>query len=71
MQTAQHIIDRLALRLHPEGGWYSETWREDCAPNDRSVCSAIYYLLEAARHQTGIGSMRPKFGTFMPERLCA
>ena len=44
------LVDQLGLRPHPEGGWFTETWRA-CASLDtgrgpRATASAIYYLLE-------------------------
>lgn len=39
------IIESLSMQPHPEGGWYTETFRDDDAA--RSVHStAIYFLLE-------------------------
>jgi len=46
-REAQALIERLGLTPHPEGGWYRETWRADCAPGDRAVGTAILFLLEA------------------------
>ena len=46
--TAAEIIKTLNLKPHPEGGWYSETWRDPTLP--RATGTAIYFLLEA--HQT-------------------
>ena len=54
--TAAELIERLGLVRHPEGGWYRETYRsagaipgallpERCE-GERSICSAIYFLLE-------------------------
>jgi predicted cupin superfamily sugar epimerase len=44
--TAAEIIARLALKPHPEGGYFRETF---CDPrldaNGRSVSTAIYFLL--------------------------
>jgi predicted cupin superfamily sugar epimerase len=55
--TAAEWIERLALRRHPEGGWYRETYRsaERIAadalparfPASRTFSTAIYYLLGA------------------------
>lgn len=43
---ARAIIDALGLRPHPEGGWYTETWRApDPAGGGRPTGSAILYLL--------------------------
>ena len=45
---AASIIKALDMKPHPEGGWYSETFRD--APNgDRGASTAIYYLLEAGQ----------------------
>jgi uncharacterized protein len=44
---ASEIIDSLGLVPHPEGGWYSETWRHDEGPDGRGHASAIYFLLVA------------------------
>lgn len=51
--TAQDWISRLALRPHPEGGWYVETYRSglEVAPAGEGFVSAvtsIHYLLEGA-----------------------
>lgn len=43
--TPAEIIKTLNLQPHPEGGWYSETWRGDEPP--RASGTAIYFLLEA------------------------
>jgi predicted cupin superfamily sugar epimerase len=50
------VVERLNLARHPEGGWYRETYRSaesipaDAVPDrfngDRSVSTAIYFLLE-------------------------
>jgi predicted cupin superfamily sugar epimerase len=47
----KNIIDKLHLKPHPEGGYYSETYRSaerviNNEGNKRSVCTAIYYMLE-------------------------
>ncbi len=44
---ANEIIATLGLRRHPEGGWYTETWREPAPDGERSASTAIYYLLRA------------------------
>jgi predicted cupin superfamily sugar epimerase len=49
--NAKNIIDKLHLKPHPEGGYYSETYRSaesliNNEGNKRSVCTAIYYMLE-------------------------
>lgn len=46
MSEAQHIIARLGLQPHPEGGWYRETWRAPAADGERASGTAIYFLLE-------------------------
>jgi len=55
--TAQDWIARLALKRHPEGGWYRETYRSServeaaALPprfgGPRALSTAIYYLLRA------------------------
>jgi predicted cupin superfamily sugar epimerase len=47
--TARAVIARLNLAPHPEGGWYSETWRAEAAPGERAGGTAILYLLEAGQ----------------------
>ncbi|MDQ0456560.1 cupin domain-containing protein [Rhizobium paknamense] len=42
---AQDIIAALAMQPHPEGGWYTETFR-DAPEGGRGHSTAIYYLLE-------------------------
>jgi predicted cupin superfamily sugar epimerase len=44
---ARAVIETLGLRPHPEGGWYTETWRAPAAGDERAVGSAIIYLLAA------------------------
>lgn len=41
------IIATLAMRPHPEGGHYAETYRAPAAAGERAVCTAIYFLLQA------------------------
>lgn len=43
--TASDIIRLLDLRPHPEGGHYRETLRDPIRYGDRSVSTAIYFLL--------------------------
>lgn len=45
--TAEEIIAHLNLRPHPEGGYYRETWREDCPKDQRAAGTCIYFLLRA------------------------
>ena len=42
------LIDRLGLQPHPEGGWFSETWRHQPHDGERGSGTAIYFLLRAA-----------------------
>ncbi|HLP51181.1 MAG TPA: cupin domain-containing protein [Chitinophagales bacterium] len=54
--NAQYFVDRYRMQLHPEGGWFKETYRSDeiilkeHLPNrfsdGRSFCTGIYFLLE-------------------------
>lgn len=44
---AQAIVSALGLRPHPEGGYYSETFRDPLPPRERGHSTAIYYLLES------------------------
>lgn len=41
--SAAEIVERLQMQPHPEGGYYTETFRDDAS-------TAIYYLLEAGDH---------------------
>ena len=43
---AADIIKALAMQPHPEGGWYTETYRDEHG-GERGHSTAIYYLLEA------------------------
>jgi uncharacterized protein len=47
---AAALIERLALRPHPEGGWYRELYRSSlCVQGERgerAALTTIYYLLE-------------------------
>lgn len=43
--TPAEIIATLAMKPHPEGGWYAETFR-DAAAGGRGHSTAIYFLLE-------------------------
>jgi uncharacterized protein len=42
------LIEALALRPHPEGGFFAETYRSARKAVDRSLSTAIYFLLTAA-----------------------
>lgn len=58
--AADEWVTRLGLQIHPEGGWYRETYRSDAVlrstalpagfGGDRAASTAIYYLL--ARNQS-------------------
>jgi len=47
----QELVERVGLGPHPEGGWYRETYRaaRTLPGTQRSVCTAILYLLEAGQ----------------------
>jgi uncharacterized protein len=48
MPDAAAVIAALRLRAHPEGGWFTETWRAPAIDGGRPASSAILYLLAAA-----------------------
>jgi uncharacterized protein len=51
--SAQQVISVLDLAPHPEGGYFRETYRAEATlASGRSVCTAIFYLLEAGEHST-------------------
>jgi hypothetical protein len=41
------LIQSLGLQPHPEGGWFTETWRGPSAEGGRAAGTSIYYLLRA------------------------
>jgi uncharacterized protein len=43
--TAAEVIALLALKPHPEGGHYRETFRDARTVGERAASTAIYYLL--------------------------
>jgi uncharacterized protein len=45
--AADAVIAALGLRPHPEGGWFTETWRAPEIDGQRPAGSAILYLLQA------------------------
>lgn len=47
MDTFKSIIDRFALRPHPEGGHYAETYRAPTDGGQRSPVSVIHFALGA------------------------
>ncbi len=59
--SADDIIARLSLQPHPEGGWYSQTYRSeirvDTDRGPRVASTAIYFLLRddefSALHRIG------------------
>ena len=44
--TADEIILALAMKPHPEGGWFAETFR-DTSGGGRGASTLIYFLLKA------------------------
>ena len=52
---AQHLIERLSLQPHPEGGYYREVYRSelqvhsDAVGELRSAATDIYFLLSAGQ----------------------
>ena len=44
--SAAEVIRLLALKPHPEGGHYAETFRDGRQIEGRSASTAIYYLLD-------------------------
>ena len=49
MTDTRALIERLGLVPHPEGGWYSETWRAEAAPGLRAAGTLIHFLLESGQ----------------------
>jgi predicted cupin superfamily sugar epimerase len=47
MDEADRLIALLALKPHPEGGHYRETFRDGAGPDGRARSTAIYFLLKA------------------------
>lgn len=41
----QQLIKKFNLLPHPEGGWYTETYRSKENVGDRSLLTSIYFLL--------------------------
>jgi len=41
----QQLIKKFNLLPHPEGGWYTETYRSEENIGDRSLLTSIYFLL--------------------------
>ncbi len=44
----ERLIATLALRPHPEGGFFAETYRSARSFGDRALSTAIYFLVTAA-----------------------
>jgi predicted cupin superfamily sugar epimerase len=44
--TADQVIRLLELEAHPEGGYFRETFRDPKKVEERSVSTAIYFLLK-------------------------
>ena len=44
MMTADEVIEHLALKPHPEGGWFRQTWTANNATRPAGTC--IYFLLK-------------------------
>lgn len=42
---ADELIRRLGLEPHPEGGWYTETWRAPAGDDGRAASTGIYFML--------------------------
>ncbi|MEO1199954.1 MAG: cupin domain-containing protein [Pseudomonadota bacterium] len=47
MATAKDLISALALKPHPEGGHYRETFRDEAGSDGRARSTAILFLLDA------------------------
>jgi predicted cupin superfamily sugar epimerase len=45
--TIEELIKLYAMKPHPEGGFYRETYRSRAAAGGRNLCTAIYFLLPA------------------------
>lgn len=46
MMNVKEIIERLQMQVHPEGGYYSETYRSIPSRDGTECASVIYFLLE-------------------------
>ena len=47
--TAEDVIRQHALKPHPEGGWFRETFRDETGPHGRAHSTAILVLFESGR----------------------
>ena len=45
--TAEDVIRQHALKPHPEGGWFRETFRDKVGPHGRAHSTAVLFLLKA------------------------
>lgn len=54
MPRVEHLIRDYRLQPHPEGGYFRETYRAATTipGTQRSVCTAIYYLLPAGQRSS-------------------
>jgi uncharacterized protein len=60
MSLTQQLIDKYKLQPHPEGGWYTQTYKSigtipSCSvpeefPDSRPYSTAIYFLLEKGNY---------------------
>jgi uncharacterized protein len=60
MNLTNQLIDKYKLQPHPEGGWYTQTYKSadiipSCSvpeqfPDNRPYSTAIYFLLEAGSY---------------------
>ena len=46
--TAEDVIRQHALKEHPEGGWFRETFRDATGPHGRAHSTAILFLLKTS-----------------------
>lgn len=45
MGRIEELIESLALQAHPEGGFFSETYRSAEVTGDRNLATSIYFLI--------------------------
>lgn len=50
--SAQEIITKLSLTSNPEDGYFTQNFEDPVTYNNRSVSTAIYYLLEGSTGQS-------------------
>ncbi|KAK6210786.1 hypothetical protein LQW54_005834 [Pestalotiopsis sp. IQ-011] len=51
-RSAQEVVQQLQLAPNPEKGYYLQTFEDPVRVNNRSVSTAIYYLLEGSAGQS-------------------